>query len=200
MTHKYEQHIDVREPSGFYLGALVALTCWERDRELHILSLDTPTAELYAKPTDPVAAVVTRSLRIPLTLYTICKRLPGSVLWSERTCIMVGGLVDLHILLDGNYMVLHNRDPFIKDERDWIDDFIKRRTRMTTSEITTEDLEKAKDYLAGADRMENEGGYTPIPKFPSLAAADEALKDADEDTKDRMADEAGWAAYYEGHS
>lgn len=127
MTHKYEYHVDVRDPSGFYLGALTHVL---RDRKLHIRSLDWPPAPVVVPdenaPLPP--PVMIRELRIPLTLWTICQRGHGTVLWSQRDCIIVGD-GDFVVLLDGGYIVLYNQDPFIDDARDWVTDFIAHHRR-----------------------------------------------------------------------
>ena len=126
MTHKYEQHIDVRDKGGFYLGALTYMV---RDRVLHIRSLD---AIPMLDPAGNFPSVVVRNTRIHLTLYTICKRVEGSILRSERTCIKIGGPVDLHVLLDGGYMVLYNRDPFLDDELTWLNDLFQAQCQKET--------------------------------------------------------------------
>lgn len=126
MTHPYMQHVDVRDTSGFYLGALTHVL---RDRRLEIRSLDIPPwPEQIISKDDPLPPVVIRKLSIPLTLWTICKRVPGSILWSERDCIVVGD-GDFIVLLDGGYIVLYNQDPFILDDRAWIIDFIAHNRR-----------------------------------------------------------------------
>ena len=129
MTHPYMYHVDVRDVSGFYVGALTYVL---RDRHLHVRSCDLPTMRddelAEVKPDDELPSVVVRSLRIPLTIWTICERAPGTILWSERDCVVVT-CIDLHVLLDGGYVVLYNQDPFIDDKRAWVTDFISHNRR-----------------------------------------------------------------------
>ncbi len=129
MTHPYMYHVDVRDVSGFYLGALAHVL---RDRHLHDGSCDLPTMRddelAEVKPDLEPPSVVVRSLRIPLTIWTICERAPGTILWSERDCVVVT-CIDLHVLLDGGYVVLYNQDPFIDDKRAWVTDFISHNRR-----------------------------------------------------------------------
>lgn len=125
MTHPYLYHVDVRDTGGFYLGALTHVL---RDRHLRIQTCDMMSGTAQAKPEDPLPRVMVRQLRIPLTLWTICDRAPGTVLWSERDCVVVT-FGDLDILLDGGYMVLYNQDPFIDDKRAWVTDFIAHNRR-----------------------------------------------------------------------
>ena len=126
MTHPYMQHVDVRDTGGFYLGAI---TYALQRNKLEIRSCDMPVwPEKIVGGDEELPPVYIRKLSIPLTVWIICERQPGTILWSERDCIVVRD-GDVRVLLDGGYIILYNRDPFIDDKRAWISDFIAYNRR-----------------------------------------------------------------------
>ena len=125
--HPYAQHVDVRDLDGEYFGPL--MVALERS-ELVLQTLDHPLAPiLFGHGAAPTAITVT-TIRIRLTIYTVCRRMPGSILLSERACVLVNPREHAAII-DANLMRHYHRDPLGADEREWVDDFITQTRRKS---------------------------------------------------------------------